>query len=75
MDDLKGACTYTTYLRAIVREVTWPVIVVAGRIKSFPVLNRDQSCVVLCSSFILSKGVSHVLFVLVSSFTPTVFIS
>ena len=71
-DDLKGACAYTTCLRAILCEVNWIAIAVARSIKSCPVLTRDQRCVVFCSSFMLSKGVTHALFVLAYSSTPVV---
>ena len=70
MDDLKGICTCMTCLREIVREATWIATVVAHTIQSCPVLNQDQICVVLCSSFLLSKGVSHGIFVLAPFSTP-----
>ena len=72
VDDLKGACTCTTYLREIIREVTWIATVVALSIQSFPVLARYESCVVFCSSYMLSKGVSCALFVLASFSTPAI---
>ena len=52
---MKLAFTYTTCLREIVSEVTWIVSVVARSIKSCPVLTREQSLVVLHSSFFLVK--------------------
>ena len=74
VDDLKGTCTCTTYLRENLHEATWLATVVASSIHSCPVLTRDKSCVVFYSSFIFSKGVSYALFVLASYSTPTIFI-
>ena len=74
VDDLKVECTCTTCLSLVLREVTWPATVVARSIQSCPVLTRDQSCVVLCSSFLLGKGVFHALFVLASFSIPEIFI-
>ena len=73
--DLKGACTSTTCLRAIVREGTWIVIVVAHSIQFFLILTRYQNWFFFFSSFLFSKGVYHVLFVVASPSTPTIFIS
>ena len=73
--DLKGSCTCKACLRELVCKMTWIATVLARSIKSCPVLTRYQSCVVLCSSFMLSKGVSHELFVLASYYTPALFIS
>ena len=72
VDDLKGACTCTARVRAIVREVVWIATVVARRIQSCPVFTWDQSCVVFRSSFLLSKGASHALFVMESSSNPAI---
>ena len=47
-DELRGACTCTTCLRAIIRGVNWLATVVARSIQIYPVLTRDQSCVVFC---------------------------
>ena len=74
VDDLKGECTCTTRLREIVREVNWLATVIARIIKKFTVIAREQSGIVFCYYFLLSKGVSHALFVLASSSTYTVFI-
>ena len=75
LDDLKGVCTCTTRLWEIAREVAWLATVVARIIQIFPVLTQDQSCVVFCSSFLLSKVLYHALVVLESSSTPAIFIS
>ena len=64
LDDLKGECICTTRLREIICEVTWLATVVARSIQSCTIHAWDQSCVVFCYSFLLSKGVSDAPFVM-----------
>ena len=71
----RGHVTIQTLLREILRNATWLVTDVARSIQSFTVLTWDQSFLVLCFSFLFSKGLYHALLVLASSSTPDIFIS
>ena len=74
MDELKGASICMTQLREIVCEVNCLATVVARSIQSCPVLAWEKISLVLCYTFLLSKGVSHALFVLALSSNPVIFI-